>query len=130
VLSLIVSTLDEAAEHGEKRHDSKKDEHDPSEIFSRATLLVCPLSVLMNWEEQIKTHIAPDTLNCYVYHGNSRISNLIKLSKYDVIITTYALVASDFNRELKNNQNSVLRKLNYFRIVLDGESLPQTHGYF
>src|SRR5689334_17857412 len=100
----------------------------PAEIYAKTTLLICPLSVLSNWEEQIKAHLMPDSLSCYVYHGNSRTSDFRALAQYDLIITTYALVASDFTKSQRKGE-SVLQKINYFRIVLDG-SFHHSRSFF
>jgi len=55
---------------------------------SKTTLLVAPLSVIANWEEQIATHIRPGTVSSYIYHGNSRSRNVEVLAGYDVVITS------------------------------------------
>ncbi|ORY32870.1 SNF2 family N-terminal domain-domain-containing protein [Naematelia encephala] len=62
---------------------------------SKATLIVCPLSVLSNWEKQIRDHVTPGQLTYYVYHGASRGVTPASLSSYDVVITTYQMVAAD-----------------------------------
>ncbi|KAL7421932.1 hypothetical protein Q5752_003704 [Cryptotrichosporon argae] len=72
---------------------TKKDEAAPG--FSGATLVVCPLSVLSNWEKQIKDHVAPGNLTSYTYHGATRDVTATTLASYDVVITTYQTVASD-----------------------------------
>ena len=88
-------------------------------MYAKTTLLICPLSVLVNWEDQIKAHAVPDAISYYVYHGNNRLSDLNELAKYDMVITTYALAASDFGKAQKDN-TGVLQKIHWFRIVLDG----------
>ncbi|KAJ6256938.1 hypothetical protein Dda_7821 [Drechslerella dactyloides] len=118
VLSLIMSTLQEGTAFGKRRKNGPTSEHDLSVMYARSTLLICPLSVLVNWEEQIKTHVKPDSLSFYLYHGNNRLSDLNELAKYDMVITTYALAASDFGKAQKDN-GSVLQRIHWFRIVLD-----------
>jgi superfamily II DNA or RNA helicase len=56
-----------------------------------ATLIVCPTSVLTNWEREAKK-FAPD-VNVVRYHGPNR--RLPKLAKGDLIITSYGVVRSD-----------------------------------
>ncbi|KAF3188168.1 hypothetical protein TWF225_003932 [Orbilia oligospora] len=118
VLSLIISTLQEAAAFGRRRKGSPTSDHDLSVMYAKSTLLICPLSVLVNWEDQIKAHVVPDAISYYVYHGNNRLSDLNELAKYDMVITTYALAASDFGKAQKDN-TGVLQKIHWFRIVLD-----------
>lgn len=85
-----------------------------------ATLLVCPLSTVSNWEEQIKQHIKPDSFSYYVYHGSNRIKDTEKLAKYDLVITTYGSVASELNARSKRKPGQYpLEEIAWFRIVLD-----------
>ncbi|MCJ1402420.1 hypothetical protein MMC11_005640 [Xylographa trunciseda] len=120
ILSLIVGSLDAASEWA-------KQEPQPTAINreivlkrnSRTTLLVAPLSVVANWEEQIVAHIQPGTLSYYIYHGNSRCQDVDELAEYDVVITTYSIVSSEFNGRSKKRDGSPLLQTNFFRIVLD-----------
>ena len=50
-------------------------------------LIVCPLSVLYNWSEQLKLH-AP-TLRVRTYHGPDRDRNPRTFTLHDVTLTTY-----------------------------------------
>jgi len=135
---------------------------------SRATLIICPLSTVANWEEQFREHwggevtvvggsgIAasaaaaaasfsanlPDSmaagvstasqastsnstmtnstthaptkpekpvrdgtpLRVYVYHGNARRPDPEFLAGFDVVVTTYATLASEFSKQNKSAQ--------------------------
>ncbi|KAK4204134.1 SNF2 family N-terminal domain-containing protein [Triangularia verruculosa] len=87
---------------------------------AKATLLVCPLSTITNWEEQIKQHIEPGKLNYYIYHGANRIKDAMQLARYDLVITTYGSVTSELNARLKRKQGQYpLEEIAWFRIVLD-----------
>ncbi|KAG8762795.1 hypothetical protein FRC11_007751 [Ceratobasidium sp. 423] len=66
--------------------------------FDKPTLLVCPLSVLSNWETQIEDHCNPGILACYTYYGNNRNVDSDTLKDYDIVLTTYQTVSSDFER--------------------------------
>src|SRR6266702_419660 len=119
---------------------------------SRATLVVCPLSTVSNWEEQLREHwngsvrvsggsgscigadvagtqitlpamftnnaniadtegLPPDDgnmvlqkkggtlLRVYVYHGNARRPDPTFLANFDVVITTYSTLASEFSKQ-------------------------------
>mmetsp|Transcript_6298 Transcript_6298/g.9662 ORF Transcript_6298/g.9662 Transcript_6298/m.9662 type:complete len:1065 (-) Transcript_6298:90-3284(-) len=62
-----------------------------------STLIVCPLSVITNWEMQCKRHIRKDApLKVHTYHGPNRIRDRRELKKYDVIITTYSIVSQEY----------------------------------
>src|ERR1041384_2471735 len=44
-------------------------------LKSRGTLIICPLSTVANWEEQLASHVQEGALSVYVYHGGARISD-------------------------------------------------------
>ncbi|KAI0298566.1 SNF2 family N-terminal domain-containing protein [Russula brevipes] len=66
-----------------------------SSEYSKSTLIVVPLSVLSNWEKQIRDHCMPDTLSHVVYYGATRHMSATELQKYDVVVTTYQTVAGE-----------------------------------
>jgi SNF2 family DNA or RNA helicase len=79
--------------------------------LEKPTLLVCPTSVLGNWEREVKK-FAP-TLKVLQYHGDKRPKGKAfteAVKKHDLIITSYALVT----RDLKS-----LQKVSWQGIVLD-----------
>lgn len=58
------------------------------------TLIVCPLSVITNWEQQILHHFNPNQmLTYYTYHGPNRLRDVTVLRQYDIIITTYNILS-------------------------------------
>ncbi|EAA32774.1 hypothetical protein GE21DRAFT_6684 [Neurospora crassa] len=92
----------------------------PVRLNGKATLLVCPLSTVTNWEEQIKQHIKPDTLSYHIYHGPNRVKDVKKLAQYDLVITTYGSISSELNARAKNKAGIYpLEEIAWFRIVLD-----------
>ncbi|KAG0292791.1 hypothetical protein BGZ96_003680 [Linnemannia gamsii] len=94
---------------------------------SHATLIICPLSTVQNWEEQFEAHVKKDALQVYVYHGGQRVSDPAYLAKHDVVITTYNLLGTEYSKECKGKENessasknpSVLQHIDWFRVVLD-----------
>ncbi|KAH6659718.1 SNF2 family N-terminal domain-containing protein [Truncatella angustata] len=89
-------------------------------LNSRATLLVCPLSTVTNWETQMKEHIQPGTVKCYVYHGPNRIKDARKLADYDIVITTYGSVSSELRARHRGQRGPhPLEDISWFRIALD-----------
>uniref|UniRef100_A0A670Y5Q8 Helicase like transcription factor n=1 Tax=Pseudonaja textilis TaxID=8673 RepID=A0A670Y5Q8_PSETE len=82
----------------------------------RGTLIICPVSVLSNWIDQLEQHVDPNILlNTYVYYGSERNKDLTVLSKQDIVLTTYNVLATDYG----TRDNSPLHKLKWLRIVLD-----------
>ncbi|POS80573.1 SNF2 family domain-containing protein [Diaporthe helianthi] len=87
---------------------------------SKATLLICPLSTVTNWEEQIKQHVRPNSLSYHIYHGPHRIKDSERLADYDLVITTYGSVSSELNARFTNKRGPhPLEDIGWFRIVLD-----------
>ncbi len=75
------------------------------------TLLVCPMSVVGNWQREA-TRFAP-SLRVHVHHGVSRLSGAALVDEvggHDLVITTYPLAARD---------STVLREIRWDRVVLD-----------
>ncbi|TAE60202.1 MAG: DEAD/DEAH box helicase [Nostocales cyanobacterium] len=75
------------------------------------TLLVCPTSVLGNWEREVKK-FAPK-LKVLQYHGDKRPKGktfTATINKYDLVITSYSLVQRDIK---------LLQTMNWQMIVLD-----------
>ncbi|RDA91670.1 hypothetical protein CP533_0062 [Ophiocordyceps camponoti-saundersi (nom. inval.)] len=138
ILSLIASTTDDAiqweglkpvqrpaAEAGPKKNDGlsmHQPSFDPVPVTrqSRSTLVVCPLSTITNWEEQIKQHIRPGSLSYHVYHGPNRIKDAAKLASFDIVITTYGSVSNELSTRRKRGEGLYpLEEIGWFRIVLD-----------
>ena|SRR5947207_12923742 len=67
-------------------------------------------------------HIIPGTLNVHKCHGPSRTTNLSELLKFDVILTTYSTLTTDFCR-----RSSILHQINWFRLILDESIQIYTH---
>ncbi|EPE30717.1 P-loop containing nucleoside triphosphate hydrolase [Glarea lozoyensis ATCC 20868] len=114
MLSAIVGSLATAhsfAQSGGRNLTSKSNQ----KLASKATLILVPSALVLDgWVEEIQTHIFPNTINIYKYHGPKRESDLLKLLDFDVILTTYATVAAEFRR-----CSNILHSINWFRIVLD-----------
>uniref|UniRef100_A0A8C3JIJ7 Helicase like transcription factor n=1 Tax=Calidris pygmaea TaxID=425635 RepID=A0A8C3JIJ7_9CHAR len=87
-----------------------------SDVGPRATLIVCPLSVLSNWIDQFEQHIHQDFhVNIYVYYGSDRSKDPSVLSEQDIVLTTYNILATDYGVR----GDSPLHKVKWLRIVLD-----------
>ena len=71
-----------------------------------ATLVVCPVSVLGNWEREL-ARFAP-SLDVHTHHGPDRASRAF--AGHEVVLTTYSLVARDV---------AELAEVDWGRLVLD-----------
>jgi SNF2 family DNA or RNA helicase len=119
-LSLIASTMEEAKRFAEDKvmRDNQDENHNLILSNTGATLIVCPTSTVKNWEDQIASHINPDAMTYTVFHGPNREKNPFVLLKYNIVITTYGIIGSEFSNK-KEATVSPLRQLKWFRIVLD-----------
>ncbi|WP_072620098.1 DEAD/DEAH box helicase [Spirulina major] len=67
-----------------------------TEALNQPTLVVCPTSVLSNWEREIQK-FAP-TLSTWVHHGEKRQKGkpfVLTVQKKDLVLTSYSLVYRD-----------------------------------
>ena len=62
-------------------------------------LIVCPTTLLFNWENEIKK-FTPN-LTYLIHHTANRTSKIDELKKYDIIISTYGTLRSDIEMLLK-----------------------------
>ncbi|MFH1004308.1 MAG: SNF2-related protein [Bacteroidota bacterium] len=74
----------------------------------KANLIVVPTSLMFNWENEIKK-FAPD-LSAMFYHGSDRIKDHSSFKKYNLIFTTYGLMARDIE---------ILKEYKFHYIILD-----------
>jgi SWI/SNF-related matrix-associated actin-dependent regulator of chromatin subfamily A3 len=81
---------------------------------SKGTLVICPLSLVYNWEQQIIDHSVPGSLKVLVYHGSQRSQNARSLLQYDVVITTYNVIGVNLDKGA-----SALHQIYWNRIILD-----------
>ncbi|KAJ2906315.1 hypothetical protein MKZ38_002031 [Zalerion maritima] len=85
------------------------------------TLIVAPVSVMSNWKQQMERHVLPDHLpKILIYHTGSKPDKGQSFKKYfsgyDVVITSYGKVASEYNTSYKPLG---LYDMDWRRIVLD-----------
>ena len=102
----------------------------------KTTLIVAPVGVMSNWSGQIAHHIKPDhALRVLVYHGNNRKPmNAKDFDDFDVVITSYGTLATEFLPRGKKNPPPGLRPQGLFsvhwrRVILDEGHIirnPQT----
>ncbi|KAF7185206.1 Helicase-like transcription factor [Pseudocercospora fuligena] len=98
------------------------------EQASAPTLVVAPVSVLSNWSGQAQFHTHNDRrLSVYTYHASGRVKMESEdFSQYDIVLTTYGTLASDFGVVKKGSaiperklRSSGLHSVEWRRIILD-----------
>jgi len=125
-LSRIVATVSEARAFGEQNLPKDLLDSDVVERNACGTLIICPKSVLSNWDEQIRTHIKRNKLKVYSYHGPNREQDIDVLAGYDIVITSYSIVANELS--MSTSKYKALGRLNWFRIVLDEAHMIRNQG--
>jgi len=125
----ILDGEEEAAEREEKVKTPEKatepdvfssdeeEEHVNVRYPSANTLVVCPMSVMCQWAQEVSTKVAPNGLKVLTFHGPNRHEVGIEgFRSYDLIITSYNLLIS----ELKRYGNaSLLFAVHWNRVILD-----------
>lgn len=85
------------------------------------TLVVCPASLINQWEGEVNNRLRRNLLNVVVHHGTKRDVRAKYLARNDIVITTYAIVA----REHKDR--GVLFAIQWARIILDEAHVIRNH---
>jgi len=76
--------------------------------LKKPTLIVMPTSLLGNWRREAEK-FTPD-LKVLILHGDKRKTYFKSLNKYDLVLTTYGLIARDFEQ---------LLKIDFYYLILD-----------
>jgi DNA repair protein RAD16 len=93
--------------------------------LKRPNLVVAPTVAVMQWRNEINTHT--EGMKVLVWHGASRVNNPKELEKYDVVLTTYAVMESCFRKQQNGfkrkglivKEPSALHQIKWNRIILD-----------
>lgn len=100
------------------------------------TLIICPLSVINQWKEEIISRIKKEhEPSVCIYHGPKRERDYRALQKCDVVITTFATLTNEYPKVLKNHPDFArlkkakmplptrakgpLCRVKWYRVVLD-----------
>lgn len=83
-----------------------------------ATLIVCPKTVISNWETQIKDFVRPGKVNVVIYTGTpkqrSKIVERVEENEIDILISTYETIAAEYEKDRPG-----IKDAKFHRIVLD-----------
>ncbi|KAI1079678.1 SNF2 family N-terminal domain-containing protein [Whalleya microplaca] len=85
----------------------------PRVVRPVGTLVICPKSTITAWQDQISRHIFPNQIKSAVYHGPGRRLLAKKLENYEVVLTTYETLRSEWENR------GPLYTGRWLRIVLD-----------
>ncbi|CAE6460934.1 unnamed protein product, partial [Rhizoctonia solani] len=91
----------------------------------KPNLVVAPTVALMQWKNEIEAHTKG--FKVYMFHGGSREKDTKELAKYDVVLTTYAVMESSFRKQVSGfkrkgqlvKEKSPLHGVKWRRVILD-----------
>jgi SNF2 family DNA or RNA helicase len=76
----------------------------PPENDPRPTLIVAPLALMFQWKRELEKFVRPGKrFNVCLLHGPGRPANYQGIRNYDVVITTYGLLAAELNKAIVND---------------------------
>ncbi|KAF1315738.1 DNA repair protein rad5, swi/snf-related matrix-associated actin-dependent regulator of chromatin, partial [Globisporangium splendens] len=79
------------------------------------TLIVCPLSLLHQWKNEIDERFRANTLAYHIYYGDDR-EHTHAIHKSDIVLTTYGVLSKEYE---KPNGGGVLVTTPWLRVILD-----------
>ncbi|GAN03178.1 DNA repair protein rad-5 [Mucor ambiguus] len=95
-------------------------------LSSPTTLIVCPVSLLAQWRDEIIRGSKPDTITVDIFYGDVRTgTSASRLCNWDgsapdVLITTYGTIMSEWNKvQERKSHESIIFSVEYWRVVLD-----------
>ncbi|XP_007425878.2 transcription termination factor 2, partial [Python bivittatus] len=98
-LTMIALILAQKCAQKEKEKEKKLEpwmsKQDSIGTCSYGTLIVCPASLIHHWKKEVEKHVKHGKLRVYLYHGPSRIKNTSILCQYEIVITTYSILAKE-----------------------------------
>lgn len=122
MISLIIASIaKERSKEDEVYNDEEWIDNNTPLQYKGGTLVVCPASLLSQWENEINHRCKRGMLSVEVYHGTNRESVPKRLAKNDVVITTYNILTREFKT------NSTVYKIHWKRIILDEAHIIRNH---
>ncbi|KAK0467795.1 SNF2 family N-terminal domain-containing protein [Desarmillaria tabescens] len=95
----------------------------------KPNLVIAPTVAIMQWKNEIEAHT--DGMKVLIWHGQARESDVKELKKYDVVLSTYAVLESSFRKQEKGferkkgerkmliTEKSPVHQIQWNRIILD-----------
>ncbi|XP_042206381.1 transcription termination factor 2-like isoform X2 [Homarus americanus] len=111
-------------------------------VPSSGTLVVCPASLLGQWQGEAQLRVSRRKLKILVYHGTNREMDIRSLAQFDLVITTYQLVmkeafpsgkekvkksSKDAVPKVKAKSQGRLFRVGWTRIILDEAHVIRNH---
>ena len=92
----------------------------------KTTLIVCPVSVISGWMDQLDAHLATHSAKIYNYSGAGRMADTDFLSSFDFVLVSYSTLANELSKgppEVVGNkrarESQGLFNVTFWRVILD-----------
>jgi SNF2 family DNA or RNA helicase len=125
--------------------ETEEDVDETGRVKTRATLVVGPVSLLGQWMNELKNR-SSRKMKILSFYSSNRPKLMKKMLNYDVIITSYGVLASEMNLAKKRMQEvahktpwlfagehapqykSLLHRMQFNRVILDESHVIRTGG--
>ncbi|RUP44318.1 SNF2 family N-terminal domain-containing protein [Jimgerdemannia flammicorona] len=95
---------------------SPKEDGEKGKMGRKTTLVVTPVALVHQWQKEIKTKVATGRMSVYLHHGAKRTTVAEEIEKFDVVITTYSIVAKEAAASFLKGP---LVESKFYRVILD-----------
>ncbi|KAL9910816.1 transcription termination factor lodestar isoform 1-T3 [Glossina fuscipes fuscipes] len=112
---------DDDSDSGDENSNPKWSSKGRRDYYQGGTLVICPASLLRQWEFEIETKVSRHKLTTCVHHGQKRDNKPKHLRTYDIIITTYTIVSRE------HKVAGALFGIKWKRIILDEAHTIRNH---
>jgi transcription termination factor 2 len=141
MIALVLKAKEEIENEGVSEEDA--DEENENSWYSEkqtyekgGTLVICPASLLNQWEGEVKKRVKQNVIDLEVYHGISRESRPRRLARRDMVVTTYNIVRSEGGvvsgqkkscSAVDHSKQGTLFGVKWERIILDEAHTIRNH---
>ncbi|KAH3949242.1 hypothetical protein HBH98_218660 [Parastagonospora nodorum] len=74
--------------------------HPSQDPLCKTTLIIAPVALMRQWAKEIAYHVkGRHKLRVYLYHGNGKKADFNLLRQYDVVLTTFGTLTSEFKQK-------------------------------
>uniref|UniRef100_A0A1B6E4Y1 Transcription termination factor 2 n=1 Tax=Clastoptera arizonana TaxID=38151 RepID=A0A1B6E4Y1_9HEMI len=128
MISLIIKSEENKSKFAKGNSDSSSDDEDKDWLstskkkkYKGNTLVVCPASLIGQWEGEVISKVKHNKLSIEMYHGPKREKKERRLCRRDIVITTYTIVNKEYVRpdNKHHSPNGPLLNICWKRIILD-----------
>ncbi|KAF1807973.1 hypothetical protein P152DRAFT_406374 [Eremomyces bilateralis CBS 781.70] len=120
-IALIMTNPRPVAELSAATKPTTKKDKMPSSI-SKCTLIVAPVAVVSQWQEEIKDKVSPGHApRVLVHHGAKRSKSAKELEKHDIVITTFGILHTEHaaSSNEPDGPKAPLFGVRWYRVILD-----------